>query len=268
MTRALLSPGTVHFVGAGPGDPELLTLKAHRLLRSADVVLHDDLVSAEIVALAAPHAQIVNVGKRCGEKKITQREINQRMIDSARARLDVVRLKSGDSGIFGRLAEEVDALDSASIPFEIVPGITAGVAAAASLGVSLTDRRSTSRVVITSAHHASALSDSAAADWRSAASENTTLIIYMPGQRLRELQRELLDAGLPPDLPAVVVSRVSTPHQLAWHTTLSALAEVPPLEAPSILLLGRTLARTAAIPSFEHTRAVSHALAPPGDLSY
>ena len=123
--------GTVHFVGAGPGDPELLTMKAHALLRRADVVLHDDLVPPEIVALAARHAQIINVGKRCGEKKITQAEINARMIDFARRGLEVVRLKSGDPGVFGRLAEEIEALGAAEIPFEVVPGITAGMAAAA-----------------------------------------------------------------------------------------------------------------------------------------
>src|SRR6202047_3476887 len=132
--------GKVYLVGAGPGDPELLTVKAQNLLRRADVVLHDDLVSQAILVLAGPQAMVVNVGKRCGAKGITQAEINARMIDSARRGLQVVRLKSGDPAIFGRLAEELDALEAAGVECEVIPGITAGIAAAASLGASLTDR--------------------------------------------------------------------------------------------------------------------------------
>lgn len=147
--------GKVFLVGAGPGDPELLTLKAHRLLREAHLILHDDLVPAEVLALAGPDAKLVNVGKRCGAKRITQGEINAQMIDVARKGTDVVRLKSGDPAIFGRLGEELDALEDAHVAFEIVPGITAGIAAAAALGMSLTDRRSASRLLIASAHHAS-----------------------------------------------------------------------------------------------------------------
>ena len=140
--------GKVFLVGAGPGDPDLLTVKAHALIRAAQVILHDDLVSAPILALASPHAMVVNVGKRCGTKNITQSEINRLMIASARRGLSVIRLKSGDPGLFGRLAEERDALESAGIPYEIVPGITAALSAAASLGVSLTDRRTSSRIVV------------------------------------------------------------------------------------------------------------------------
>ena len=140
MRPAQPQPGRVYLVGAGPGDPELLTVKASRLLREADGVLHDDLVSAEIVGLAGPQAIVVNVGKRCGRKGITQVEINRVMILFAKAGVNVVRLKSGDPLIFGRLNEEVDALDAAGVPYEVVPGITAGFAAAAALGVSLTDQ--------------------------------------------------------------------------------------------------------------------------------
>ena len=146
--------GTVYLVGAGPGDPELLTVKGHRLIREAGVVLHDDLVPAAIVALAGSDAEVVNVGKRCGVKRITQDEINTLMIGAARRGASVVRLKSGDPGIFGRLAEEMEALDAAGIPYEVVPGITAGIAAAASLSVSLTDRRKSARVVIVTGHKA------------------------------------------------------------------------------------------------------------------
>jgi uroporphyrin-III C-methyltransferase len=235
-------PGTVHLVGAGPGDPDLLTLRAHRLIRTADVVLHDDLVSAEIVALAAPHAQVVSVGKRCGEKKITQAEINERMIRAARLGFEVVRLKSGDPAIFGRLAEEIDALESAGVPYEIVPGITAGIAAAASLGASLTDRRTSSRVIIISGHNAQ---DAPENDWRGLAREDASFIVYMPGRSLSRLRQDFLDAGLPPDFPSVIVSRASTPEQREWPTTLGELDTAPEMEAPSILLLGHSLARAA-----------------------
>jgi uroporphyrin-III C-methyltransferase len=238
---------TVYLVGAGPGDPDLLTLKAHRLIRSADVLLHDDLVSAEIVALAAPHARVVNVGKRCGEKKITQPEINTLMIDAARRGLEVVRLKSGDPTIFGRLAEEIDALESAEVHYEVVPGVTAGIAAAASLGASLTDRRSSSRIIVISGHQAhnqNASSTLPENDWHGLAREDATFVIYMPGRNLRRLQRDLLVAGFAPDFPAVIVSRASTPNQREWPTTLADLHAAPPMEAPSILLLGRTLAHS------------------------
>lgn len=240
--------GTVYLVGAGPGDPDLLTLKAYRLIRTADVILHDDLVSPEIIVLAARNAHVVNVGKRCGVKKITQAEINAQMIDAARRGLEVVRLKSGDPGIFGRLAEEIEALESAGIPYEIVPGITAGVAAAASLGASLTDRRSSSRIIVISGHHAN--EELTGRDfpglesgWRGLAREDATFVIYMPGRNLAPMQRKLLDAGLAPDFPAVVVSRASTANQRQWSTTLGELHTAPGMEAPSILLLGRTLSR-------------------------
>lgn len=238
-------PATVHFVGAGPGDPELLTLKAHALLRCADVILHDDLVAREIVALAANNAQIINVGKRCGKKWITQAQINRLMIDAASRGLAVVRLKSGDPGIFGRLAEEISALEAADIPYEIVPGITAGISAAASIGASLTDRRTSSRVVILTWHHAQE-NNASLNEWSGIARDDTTFIIYMPGRDLAALRRELLDAGFAPDFPAVIVSRASTPAQREWVATISALDQAPPLDPPSVLLLSRSFGEVAA----------------------
>jgi uroporphyrin-III C-methyltransferase len=235
--------GKVYLVGAGPGDPDLLTVKAHALIRAAQGILHDDLVSTPILALANPHAMVVNVGKRCGTKNISQSEINRLMIASARRGLSVVRLKSGDPGIFGRLAEERDALESAGVPYEIVPGITAALSAAASLGVSLTDRRTSSRIVVVSAHRAHENENGRLPDWRSLASNNSTLVIYMPGRNFAALQQELLDAGLAADTPAAVVSAVSTPEQREHSTTLGQLDSAPPMPAPSILLIGRTLER-------------------------
>src|SRR5215470_13821556 len=132
--------GKVYLVGAGPGDPELLTLKAVRLLRTADAVLHDDLVAPEILHLIPPTAQVHNVGKRCGQKKILQGEINYRMIALASSGLRVVRLKSGDPLIFGRAGEEIETLRRASVPFEVVPGVTSALGAAAAAQIPLTHR--------------------------------------------------------------------------------------------------------------------------------
>lgn len=248
MTKAIR--GKVYLVGAGPGDPELLTLKAHRLLREARLVLHDDLVQPEILDLAGPRAKLVNVGKRCGAKRITQAEINAQMIAAAREGTDVVRLKSGDPAIFGRLGEELDALADAHIAFEIVPGITAGIAAAAALGMSLTDRRSASRLLIASAHHAPETDDATTQpkqDWSGLTRGDTTLMIYMPGHGVGGLRHELLEAGLASDTPAVIVSNATTRRQQHRHTTLDEIASGAQLEAPAVLLIGRALAsRTAA----------------------
>ena len=240
--------GRVYLVGAGPGDPELLTLKAHRLLREAKLVLHDDLVSSEILAMVHPGAEIVNVGKRCGTKRITQAEINEHMIRVAREGVDTVRLKSGDPAIFGRLGEELDALQQAGVAYEIVPGITAGIAAAAALGVSLTDRRTASRLLIASAHHADekAGADSvprSKEDWSGLTRGDTTLMIYMPGHGLAGLHDELLDAGLAADTPAIIVSNATTSRQRHHQTTLAEIAAGPQLAAPAVVLIGRALDR-------------------------
>ena len=250
--------GKVYLVGAGPGDPELLTLKAYALLQRADVVLHDDLVPAAIVSLAGPRAKVVNVGKRCGAKGITQTEINFLMIEHARLGRVVVRLKSGDPAIFGRLAEETDALTAANTSYEIVPGITAALAATASLGVSLTDRRKSARIVIVSGHRARAGEPRKRNDWSGLAHEDATLIVYMPGRDLTALRNELLGAGLPADTPAAVVSHVTAPQQREWLTTLGNLNSLSGVESPSLLLIGRPLecarARASAMnraPAFE-----------------
>ena len=228
-------------MGAGPGDPELLTVKALRLLGHADVVLHDDLVPPAILALAGPQASVVNVGKRCGAKTVTQNEIHARMIAAARGGLSVVRLKSGDPGIFGRLAEEIDAIESAGLACEVVPGVTAGVAAAASLGISLTDRRKSARIVIVTGHKADSQHASAKVDWKNLAREDAMLVIYMPGHEFGNLRRELLEAGLLAEIPAVIVSRASTPEQRQEFTTLGDLATLPSFDSPSILMIGHSL---------------------------
>ena len=233
--------GKVHLVGAGPGDPELLTVKALRLIQRADVILHDDLVPAEILALAGPQAEVVNVGKRCGAKRITQEEINAQMIELASRGQVVVRLKSGDPAIFAHLAEEIDALEAAEIPFEVVPGVTAGVAAAATLSASLTDRRSASRVIIVSGHPLSKEGTLEKPDWKGLARDDATLVIYMPGSDFAGLRKDLLAAGLDPATPAVLVSHATTPNQRQRSTILGDLATLPRMESPAVLLIGRSL---------------------------
>ncbi len=233
--------GKVFLVGAGPGDPDLLTVKALRLIQSADVILHDDLVPQPILDPAAPSTEIVNVGKRCGKKNITQEEIHQLMIDHARANRSVVRLKSGDPLLFGRAAEEIEALTAAEVPFEIVPGVTAASAAAAAVGASLTCRNAASKLVISTGHHA-ASHDSAAMPER----ENATRVVYMPGRDLKLLALEWLDEGLPPEFPCAIVSRAGHPDQQIRCTTLAALGDAEPVPAPSLLLAGWAIRESAA----------------------
>ncbi len=235
----------VFLAGAGPGDPELLTRKVYRLLRESNAVLHDDLVPAGILSLAGPQAMVVNVGKRCGKKNITQEGINALMVESAQNGLQVLRLKSGDPTIFGRLNEEIDALSAAGIAFEVVPGITAGAAASASLGVSMTDRRASSRVVIVSGHHAHTENSAENYDWRAVMRKDETFVVYMPGGDFSNLTAQLHEAGLPDDVPCAIVSRAGTAHQENHWTTLAGLKNSPVLPPPTILLIGKSLANAA-----------------------
>ncbi|MGA9672370.1 MAG: siroheme synthase CysG [Terracidiphilus sp.] len=233
--------GTVYLIGAGPGDPDLLTVKAMRLVQAAQVILHDELVPQPILALASPSAEIVNVGKRCGTKTISQEEINALMIDHARNQKSVVRLKSGDPLIFGRAAEEISALAEAGVPLEIVPGITAAFAAAAAVGFSLTSRHAASNVIFSTGHHASSHNQSPVP-----ALEDATRVVYMPGRDVRLLAHEWLQQGLPPDFPCALISRAAQPGQQIQHTTLSALGDAAPVQAPSLLIAGWTLRERAA----------------------
>jgi uroporphyrin-III C-methyltransferase / precorrin-2 dehydrogenase / sirohydrochlorin ferrochelatase len=229
----------VYLVGAGPGDPELLTVKAHNLLRSADVILHDELVSEEILRLASPSAALINVGKRHGAKRITQDQINALLVHFATQGSIVVRLKGGDPLIFGRAAEEMEALNTAGIGFEVVPGITAASAAAAAAQVSLTDRRSASTVIFTTPHHCAGKEHT---HWLKSARRDATLAIYMPGSDYQTLAHDLEAAGFSAETPCLIVSGAATHTQQARRTTISHLAALPPLPAPSLLLIGEALA--------------------------
>ena len=242
------APGMVYLVGAGPGDPDLLTVKAYRLIQSADVILHDNLVPRAILDLAPPTAVIVNVGKRCGKATITQQEINRMMVEHASAHRGVVRLKGGDPLVFGRACEEIAALTEAGVPFEIVPGITAAFAAAAAIGCSLTSRNSASSVSFSTGHHAQSRPRAPLSQPENPLLqlEDSTRVVYMPGRDLRPLARQWLDEGLPWDFPCAVVSRAAQPDQQVQFTTLAGLGEAAPAQAPSLLIAGWALRESAA----------------------
>ncbi len=232
-------PGTVYLVGAGPGAPDLLTLRAAHLLASAEVVLPDDLVSDDVLALINPTALIIPVGKRCGEPRITQAGIHTLMLVHARAGRSVVRLKSGDPLVFGRANEEMEALRAARIPFEIVPGITAAFAVAAALQTPLTNRDSASKLILATAHHAAGKTDPVA--WQGAFPPESTLVLYMPGRDFKMLAASLMASGVLPETPVAAVSRVSTPHQQVVSTTIAGLPTSNPGPAPLILLIGQAI---------------------------
>jgi uroporphyrin-III C-methyltransferase len=243
--------GKVFLVGAGPGDPELLTVKAQRLLQTADAVLHDELVSPEILKLIPSTAQVHNVGKRCGVKKISQEEINFLMVGLADSGMQVVRLKSGDPMIFGRAGEEIEALRKANVPFEIVAGVTSALGAAAAAQIPLTHRHEASAVVFITAHQAS---NSEAADWSRLASSGATLVIYMPGHHYANLAAKLTSAGLASDTPCAIVSRATAPDQRGFLTNLGQLQHSPRLAAPTLLVVGEVV-RLAGPEQFEFSSA-------------
>jgi len=231
----------VFLLGAGPGDPELLTLKALRILQSADVVLHDSLISPEILNLIPPTAERIDVGKRAGFRLLTQADINSLLLSNAAKHKIVVRLKGGDPLLFGRAAEEIQSLRDANIDFEVVPGISAAFGAASAAKVSLTDRRLSSHVLFTTF--------SRAPESRFlpgiGLTADTTVVVYMPGPDYAEVSRWLQDAAVSPDTPVLVISKASQPDQSHQATTVSGLAQLAPLPAPALLLVGRVAASAA-----------------------
>ncbi|HKV60880.1 MAG TPA: uroporphyrinogen-III C-methyltransferase [Candidatus Acidoferrum sp.] len=225
----------VYLIGAGPGDPELLTLRAARLLAESDVVLHDALVSEGVLAKVSPAAEIINVGKRAGHKLLTQDEINSLLVSFGRTRGTVVRLKGGDPSVFGRAGEEIEALRHAGIEYEIVPGISAALGAAAAAGISLTDRRVASQILFATFSRGT---DGSAMDWACVTS-TTTLVLYMPGADYAEVSERLLGGGLPADLPCVIVSKATGDQQRVHWSNVGRLASEEKLPAPALLIVGR-----------------------------
>ena len=229
--------GKVYLVGAGPGDPELLTLKALRALGAADVVLVDDLVNRAILVHVHEDARVIHVGKRGGCKSTPQAFIERLMIAEAKAGRAVVRLKGGDPFIFGRGGEEIEALERAGIECEVVNGITSAVAAATAAQVPLTDRRLTQGVVFVTAHAAGENEP----DWAALAKTRMTLAIYMGVARCSTVQNALIAGGLPGSTPVVIIENASLPRERQVHSALERLsADVAAyeIESPAIMLIG------------------------------
>jgi uroporphyrin-III C-methyltransferase len=226
--------GKVYLVGAGPGDPELLTLKAAELLERADVVLHDDLIAPEILHRVSRRAEVRNVGKRCGKKRISQEEINFLMIEHARMGKQVVRLKSGDPLIFGRAGEEMAALRKAEIDFEIVPGVTSAFGAAAMAEIPLTERNRSHAITLVAGHQA----EGENVDWKKLVASGATLAIYMPGAEYEKIAERLLAAGVKAGTPCAIVSRATQTDQQTCVTTVEKLCEARRFAAPTLLIVG------------------------------
>ena len=234
--------GSVALVGAGPGDPGLLTLRALRLLNQADVILHDRLVSGEVLALARRDALFIEVGKEAGNHHTTQNRIHELMLEHARAHRRVVRLKGGDPFVFGRGGEELEFLRAHNVPYEVVPGITAALACAAYAGIPLTHRDHAQSVRLLTAHCQTSID---ALDWRALAQERQTLAVYMGMAELARLRSNLLAHGRSADTPFALIENGSRPEQRVIVGTLDRLPEVARQHAvvsPALLILGEVAA--------------------------
>ena len=244
-----LLPGTVALVGAGPGDPELLTLRALRLLQQADVVLYDKLVGREILAMAPKDAEMISVGKAAGPHSWSQDAICALLVEKAKAGLRVVRLKGGDPFVFGRGGEEMDVLQRHGIAVQVVAGITAALGAAASLGLPLTHRDHAQSCVFATGHMKDHSID---LNWTALAQPRQTVVIYMGVTGLDIISRELQKAGLSGQTPAALVHRATCPEQKLYRTTLAALAPTAAeqqVQAPSLLIIGDVVQLAADTPA-------------------
>lgn len=242
----LIAPGTVWLVGAGPGDPDLLTRKAERLIRAASVVFHDALVGPGVLELVPAHVRLVSVGKRSGRHSKDQRTIDALLVEAALAGERVVRLKGGDPAIFGRATEELQACRAAGVPVQICPGVTAASAAAASLGLSLTLRGLARRLTFVTAH--ARAGEDLVLDWDALADPQTTLAIYMGKAAAPIVSAKLIAAGLAPDTPVVMVESASLPEERHFSTRLDLLplaARAALGDGPAVILVGRSVAAIA-----------------------
>jgi len=250
---ALVNEPLVSLVGAGPGDPELLTMKAARLIGEADVVLYDRLVSPEILALARPDADLIDVGKRPGGSH-TQGVLNELLVLHARSGRRVVRLKGGDPFLFGRGGEEVEVLAAAGIECQIVPGISSSLAGPAAAGIPVTHRQVARAVTIVTGHEASA---SDPVDWSAVGRLGGTLVVLMGVERRGAIVAKLIEAGLAADTPAAVVMHATTPRQRTWTGRLDQLPEAD-VVSPAVMVIGAvaTFAQDAATLVAAHTLTV------------
>ena len=238
----LFAPGTVWLVGAGPGDPELLTRKAERLIREASVVFHDALVGPGVLGLVPRHVRLVSVGKRSGRHSKDQKTIDSLLVEAALAGERVVRLKGGDPAIFGRATEELDACRATGIAVQVCPGVTAASAAAASLGMSLTLRGLARRLTFVTAH--ARVGEELDLDWRALADPQATLAIYMGKAAATLVSARLIAAGLASDTPVVMVESASLPEERHFATRLDLLplaARTALGDGPAVILVGRSV---------------------------
>jgi uroporphyrin-III C-methyltransferase len=244
--------GTVYLVGAGPGDPELLTLKAARLIQEADVIVYDALVSPAIMALIPETTENIYAGKERGNHSLPQEDINHLLVRLAQEGKSVVRLKGGDPYTFGRGGEEVETLFEHQVPFEVVPGVTAAAGVAAYAGIPLTHRNYAQACVFVTGH----LKDgSMNLDWPGLARKRQTVVIYMGLHGLEELCSKLMEHGLPADWPAAIVQQGTTPNQRSVTGTLAtlpALAEAAQLKAPTLIIVGEVVKLRDKLAWFEH----------------
>jgi uroporphyrin-III C-methyltransferase len=235
----LIAPGTVWLVGAGPGDPDLLTRKAERLIRAASVIFHDALVGPGVLELVPRHVRLVSVGKRSGRHSKDQTSIDTLIVDAALAGERVVRLKGGDPAIFGRATEELDACREAGVPVHVCPGVTAASAAAAGLGASLTLRGLVRRLTFVTAH--ARAGEELDLDWAALADPGATIAVYMGKAAARDVADGLIAAGLAPDTPVVLVENASLPDQRQFSTRLDLLplaARTALSDGPAVILIG------------------------------
>jgi uroporphyrin-III C-methyltransferase len=243
MISRLLEPGTVWLVGAGPGDPDLLTRKAWLLLQQADIVFHDALIGEDLLALIPGNVECVGVGKRSGRHSVPQDAINASLSKAARAGKRVVRLKGGDPSIFGRSAEEIEHLSAAGIPTFICPGVTTASAAAANAGGSLTLRGVARKLVLVTAH--ARAGEALDLDWSALADPKATLAVYMGRSAAGEISRQLIAHGLPRETPVLIATNVSRPDERLMRGELGALnflVRAISDEAPTFLLIGEAAA--------------------------
>jgi len=243
-----MRPGEVWLVGAGPGDPRLLTVMAIHALRSADTVVHDALVDPRILKLARDGAEIHFAGKRGGRPSPHQRDINELIIAEARKQRRVLRLKGGDPFIFGRGGEEALALVRAAIPYRVVPGLTSGLAALALAGIPATTRETNHTVILAAGHRAE--DERAARDWEALAATGQPIVLYMALAQLDEIAAALRRGGLSDDTPAVIISHATSDKERIVETRLDRLAEdarAQAIEAPAVILIGANASLRAVL---------------------
>jgi uroporphyrin-III C-methyltransferase len=244
---------TVHLIGAGPGDAELLTVRAAHLLGQADAVVHDRLIGDGILAYSSPAAERYDVGKVPGRPGPSQEQINELLISLGRRLGTVVRVKGGDPFVFGRGAEEAEALERAGIPVEITPGVSSALAGPAAAGISPTRRGVSSGICVVTAHQDP---DSDPIDWTAVARSGLTLVVLMGARRASAIRDLLLEAGMAPATPAAVVTDATLPHQQTWTGPLRRLG-TEPVKPPSVLVVGRAAAEGLRVALDDAWRYVS-----------